>query len=68
MDGKEHQLLDRASEEVVDLEHLREFAKMVGFFAPQLDEMKGGPPLGELGVVRIRWLPRPARDALANAL
>src|SRR5437016_5376765 len=30
--------------------------------------MKGGPTLGEFGVVRIRWLPRPARDALANAL
>ena len=41
---------------------------MVGWLAAQLYEMKGGPALGELGVVRIRWLPRPARDALANAL
>src|SRR5947208_16368920 len=31
-----------------------EFANVVGLLADRLDEMKGGPALGELGVVRIR--------------
>src|SRR5262245_55883351 len=41
---------------------------MLGLSSGQLQEVKGRPSFRELGIVRIRWFPRPVRNALAQAI